>query len=101
GPKFLNEVPGEGHYVIPPFAERRQDDRKNVEPVKKIGAEFPFGYKSRQQLIGGRQHPDINLDGLCPTHSLKLALLQDSQKLRLRFKKQFAYFIQKDRAAIR
>ena len=54
-----------------------------------------------QILVGGRDDPDVDIDGLGAPHAGDLPLLEHPQQLHLHVQRKIADLIQKDRAAVR
>ena len=86
--------------IVPALAQRRQLDRKNVEPVIKILAEFSFLRRLLQIPVGGGDHADIDFLRPRAAHGLKLPFLKHAQQLHLKLHRQLADFVEKDRAAV-
>jgi len=80
---FLNEMVGQEHDVGPAFSQWRHDDRKDIEPIVEILAEFslPDGY--RQVLVRCGNDSYIRLDRCISANPLKLLFLNDSQQFYL------------------
>ncbi len=70
--------------VLPAFAQRRQFDAEDVEPVEKIGAELALRDQFFQILVGGGDAAEVHLDDLVATHSGDFAFLQYPQQVGLR-----------------
>ncbi len=56
-------------------------------------------YQQAQIAIRGRHHPDVHLARGGRAYALHLLILQDAQELGLRRQRQFADFVQEQRAA--
>src|SRR5262249_61744784 len=52
-----NEVLDEQRNIFGSLAQRRNYDRKNIQPVEKVGAEGSRRHRSPQVTIGCRDHP--------------------------------------------
>src|SRR5579875_2732974 len=87
--------------VLTPFPQRWQMERHDVEPVVKIFAETALAHRLLQVEVGGRNDAHIDLNGLRAANALQLLFLEHAQQLGLRFKRQVADFVEKDRAAVR
>ena len=88
--------------VILALAQRRQPDRKHIEPVEQIAAELAA---RRPSIADRRWWPPPaarrrRIVRLPPT-PFELLLLQHAQQLRLRLRRHFADFVQEERAADR
>ena len=81
-------------------AQRGNGDRKNVQAIEQILAEPPALDQIDQVLVGRRNQPEIDLDRPSRADRIDLALLQGAQQLDLRVQRQFADFVEKQRAAI-
>src|SRR5580658_658884 len=76
-------------------------NRKDVEPVVKIRPELSRSDRRPQIAIGGRQHTDVDRDGMRPSYAFEFALLQHAQKRDLSLRRDIADLIQKDGPAVR
>src|ERR1700721_58172 len=76
-------------------------ERKDVKPVVKIRPEFSRSDRRLQIAIGGRQHTDVDGDGMCPSHAFEFALLQHAQKRDLALRRDIADLVQKDGPVVR
>src|SRR5205085_5923526 len=93
-------VVGDERNILDPLSERRQLDGEHVETIKQILSKFLFDHETLQVLIGGGHHTHVNLDIVLTADPLELALLQHSKQLYLHRRRDFADFVQKDRAAM-
>ena len=89
----------EGH-VLAAFAERRERDRDDAEPVEEVLAEASFRDEPRQVGIRGRDDAHVGVLRLDRAHGQKLPLLQDAQELRLRLDRHRADLVEEDRALV-
>ena len=64
--------------IVEPFAQRRQRDGKDVQPVKEIGPELPFLDQTSQVLVSRGDDPDINLDRSTTAQPLELPPLKNA-----------------------
>ncbi len=94
------KAPREIGNILAARAQRRNADREHVEPVKQILAKLPALHLLDQILIGGRDQPDIDAHRPLRADRVDLALLQRAQQLDLQIERQFADFVEKQRAAI-
>src|SRR5262249_50570017 len=97
---LINEMAREQRDVTQPVAQRGQSDREDVEAVKKVGAEFSFVDQSLERLIGRGHDADFDADALRAAQALEDAGLQNAQEPTLYLQRDFADFVQKDRAAV-
>src|SRR5207342_1143873 len=86
--------------VLFPFAQWRQFDWKNVEPVVKITTKGAVRDSRLQITIRRRDDADVSSQNFRAAHAFKLAFLQNAQQRDLGLHWQIAYFIEKNRAAI-
>ena len=86
--ELVREGRGEKTDIVPALAQWRQLDRKDVEPVIEILAEFSFLRCLLKIPIGGGD--DANVDLLRPraAHRLKLPFLKDAEQLHLKLYRQ-------------
>src|SRR5262249_26494772 len=95
-----NEVLDEQRNIFGSLAQRRNYDRKNIQPVEKVGAEGSRRHRSPQVTIGCRDHPYINRDWMIAPHPLKFLLLQPPEEENLRSQGESPDFTQKQRPAV-
>src|SRR5580700_11359501 len=86
--------------VIHAIPQCRHMDRKDVEPVVKIRPEFSRSDRRPQIAVGGRQHADVDGDGMRSSYAFEFALLQYTQKRDLGFRRDIADLVQKDGSAV-
>jgi hypothetical protein len=82
-------------------AQRRRKDRKNLEAVKEVAAEFLFRDHFGQIAIGGGDEAHVDGDGPRAAQALDLALLQSAQQFRLQVERQLAHLVEEERALVR
>ncbi len=82
-------------------AQRREAERKDVEPVVEVFAEAPGGDFLAQPPVGGRQHAHVEGQRGAAAEPLDLALLQHAQQFGLQRQRHFGDLIQQQRAALR
>src|SRR5690242_9634320 len=99
--KLLNEIFHELRDVGFPFAQRWQINRKSIQPVVQILAEFPVPNHLLQVLVGRSNDPNIDSRGANATHGLELTLLEDTQELRLKFNRHVSNFVEEQSATVR
>ena len=85
----------QGQNVTRPFAQRRNMQRGNLEPVIKIFAETSRGNRILQIHVGGSYHANVNNNRTSRTQPNYLALLQHSEQLHLHGERQISDLIQK------
>ena len=99
--ELLREVLHERRNVIGPLAQRRIENRKDVEAIVEIAAELLVGDHLREIAVGCRDEPDVDADGAGAAQPLELLLLQHTQELRLQLERDVADFVEEQRAAVR
>ena len=87
-------------YVPLPFAQGRDNQRNDVQPVKKILAEAPGFDRVAQVPIAGGDYPHIQLADLAASHAADFIILQGPQHLGLQAERHFARLVQKQGAAV-
>ena len=80
--------------------KRRQHDGKHRHAIPKILAELPFGHHGRQVAVGGSHDPDVDVDRPLSADAFQPAVLQDAKQPDLRGRRQFAQFVEQQRAAV-
>ena len=96
---LLEEVIGEQQDVGLPLAQRRHENREDVQPVVQILAERAGRDRLLEVLVGRRDQPHVRLDRLGAAEPLELPLLQHAQQLDLRRQVDVADLVEKQRAA--
>src|SRR6202007_139416 len=96
--KARDEVFDKQWNVVHSLAQRRNGDRKHVQPEKQVLAESSSRNRGRQVAIGCCDHPNIHGDRMVTSHALKFLFLQYPQERDLRFYGEITDFIQKERA---
>ena len=108
GLDLLAELPGEARYeklregddVAVAVAQWRNDDGEDVQAVIEVFAESPLRGHLHELAVRGRDDADVDFDLLVRADPLDGALLQDAQQLGLHRQREFADFVEKDRAAV-
>ena len=95
-----NEILHEQWNIFRSLAQRRNRDRKDVQPVEKILAKGSGRDGGRQVTIGCRDQANVYLDRMIAPHPLEFAFLQHPQERDLRFHRKFADLIQEERPAV-
>ncbi len=67
-------------------SRRRQHHLEAGEPRVEILAELAVGAARSDVLMGSRDHPDVDLDGLARTDRADFTLLEDAEQGDLRFR---------------
>ena len=98
---FARSVPPAAGYRSRRSRSGGSVNRKHVQPVVKIGAEFPLLHHLSQVLIGRRDDPHVDLKGVAAAQALELLFLKGAEKFRLQFQREIADLIQKQSAAVR
>jgi hypothetical protein len=96
-----HEVAYQEGNILWPLAQRRDRNRKDVQPVVKVGAELPGGHHLRQIPVGRRHQAHIDAPGARTTQTLELLLLQDSQQLGLQFEREIPDLVEEQRPLVR
>src|ERR1700677_4521163 len=65
--------------VFPSFPQRRDLNRKNVQPVKQIAPERARGDGSVEITVSGGNQAKSGPDGSCSTDTFKFVFLQNTQ----------------------
>src|SRR6185503_16228619 len=99
--RALEEVTRDLNDVVTALAQRRHLDRENAEPVEQVLTESPFGDGLLEIAVRRRDHAHVDGMRAIVSDALVLALLQHSQQLALQIERNFPYFVEENRAAIR
>ena len=70
-----------------------------MQTVKQIAAERPSADGGLQVTVRRCDHPNVSAYRTCPSDTLKLMLLQNTQEGNLRLGWKFSYFVQEERTA--
>ena len=81
-------------------AQRRQQDRDDIDAVIKIGAEFAALHRRFEIPVGGENKAHVHLDRLRAADALELAFLQHAQQLGLEGRRNLADLVEKQRALV-
>lgn len=93
-------VAGDGDDIAAARLERRHFQRNDVQAVKQVFAEAPFGDFSLRVAVGGADNAHIRCAQPVLAKPLHLAGLQKTQELGLQGHIHVADFVEKQRAAI-
>ena len=86
--------------VLAALAQRRQDDRDDVDAVVEVFAEPPLGDRLGQVLVGRGDDADVGLQLLEPADAPEPPLLQHAQQLDLHHRAHLADLVEEDRALL-
>src|SRR3989449_2611890 len=108
GTDLLPEAPGEARKekhdqlrdVGTTLAQRRDRDRKHVQPVEEVGTEAPRPHRFLEIAIRRGDHPHVYPNRAARPHGLELLLLENAEKLHLRLEGELADLVEEDRAAV-
>ena len=95
-----NKIVGQQQDIGPALAQRRQIDRKYIEPVKKILAKGALGDLGFEVLVGSGYNPDVHFYGPGGAKRLEFPFLQNAQKLCLGDRRKLPHFVEEDAAAL-
>ena len=95
------EQPGEGRYVLPAFPQRRDIKLQPLDPVVEILTKGALPHQALEVRPGGRDHPDINLQGSLAPQRTYLAILQHTQQACLHIDAHILDIVEKEGASIR
>ena len=83
-----------------PLAQGRHVDGKHVEAIIEIFAEAAFLRQLGQVPVGGRDDAHIDLHRALGADGIDFAFLQHAQQFHLHVERQFADFVEEQRAAV-
>src|SRR5216683_2401079 len=86
--------------VFAAIAQRRQLKVNDVEAVIEIFSEAAFADKGEEVHVGGGDDADVDFNLLSAAEAHEFALLNDAEKLGLRFRTDGGDFVEEDRALI-
>ncbi len=98
--ELLHKVADQKRDVLRPFAQRRDADRKYIQPIIQVRAELALGDKLIQVAVRRCDQTRVRSHGARRTKTFELALLQDAQELGLQLERYIADLVEKNRAAI-
>src|SRR5271165_3582582 len=84
--------------VFSSLLQSRHLDRKDVEPIVQVAPKRTRSDGSLQVAIGSGNNPHIGLHGTGSSDALKFAFLKNPQKSDLSVWREFANFVEEDRA---
>ena len=92
---LLREVANQQRNVLGTLAQRRNADRKDVQPIIQVAAKLAILDHLFEIAIRGRHQAHIHLLGASAAQPLKLAFLQSAQQLGLNLEGNVANLVQK------
>ena len=92
---------GERGNITRPIAQRRQGQGEDIEAIEQVFAEPPGLDLGCQMAVGAGDHPHIDTDRAGRAQRQHLAFLQGAQQLGLQGQRQFADFVEQQRALVR
>ena len=87
--------------VLLPIAQRRDENRDDVQAEVEVFAEAAGADLGGQILVGGGEHARVHADARGSADRLHHLFLQHAQHLRLRLQRHVADLVEEDRAAVR
>src|ERR1035438_2714784 len=99
--KAAKEFTSQQFHIFRSLPQRWKEDWDHTDAIVEVGPELARHHGRFQISVGGSYHSHIHLDGAVAADALKLPLLQDSQKLGLKGRRDLANFVQKQGASIR
>src|SRR4051794_19959999 len=94
-------MPNQKRDVFPSLAQGRKFYRKYIQAEEEIRAKFLVFNHGRQIPICRRNQTHVSPNSSGASQPLKLTLLQNAKKLRLKFEWKLAHLIQKQGAMVR
>src|SRR5580704_16115534 len=91
-------MPDQFRNVLRTLPERRNVDRKYFQSVVQVLAKCRLLYHTGQIAMRGGDEAYVNFMSAVAAEPLKFLLLQNAQQLRLKFERDIADFVQKERA---
>ncbi len=99
GAEPRQKVPQQMRDVFAPHPQGRNRQRQHVEAVEQIFAELSALDPLQQLAVGRRDDADVDLARLAPADRLHRAFLQRAKQFHLGCQRQFADFVEEQRAA--
>ena len=97
----LGEMPNQFRNVFSTLPQRRNVDRKYFQSVIQVLAKCRLLYHAGQIAMRSGDQPHIHFMSAVAAEPLKFLLLQNAQQFRLKFERDVADFVQKERALVR
>jgi hypothetical protein len=88
-----NKIVHQQRNILAPVAKRKDLNRKNIQPVKKVFAELIVSYHALQIAMRCGNQANVHANGLRTPQSFKLVFLQSAQQFRLQLEADVANFI--------
>ena len=95
------EVVHEQRNVLAAVAQRRHDNRDDVQSIEQILAELSFGNLGLERLVRRGDHAHVDRDRLRAANAIDDAIFEHAQHLCLRARAHVADLVEKERAAVR
>src|SRR6266849_4717638 len=96
-----DEVAHEKRDVLGPLAKGREIDRKNVQPVVKVGAKLSRLDQLLERTVRRGDDPDVAPDRVRAPDPLELLLLEHAKELRLEVQRQVTDLVEEQGAVVR
>ncbi|MDH7511571.1 MAG: hypothetical protein QHH14_01335 [Clostridiales bacterium] len=96
----MAEVLDKKRNILLLFPEGRREDGHDIEPEIEVLPEFSSVYLFAQVLVGGGNHPDIDLADFCRANLLDFTFLEDAQDFGLCFQAHVSDFIKENRPSV-
>src|SRR5678815_1042333 len=97
----LEEILRQLDHVFTPVTQRRHLDVHTVQPVVQVQAESPLIDERRQRSVGRHDDSRIDTPGANAPDTLDREILNGTQQLGLRGRREVGDFIEKERALVR
>ena len=94
-PIVFQKMVGQQRDIFRPLSQRRQDNRKHMQPIIEVLAETPRAGRERKIRIGRGDYADIDRHGLHASNPIDESVFQHAKEFGLRLKRQLRNFIQK------
>src|SRR5260370_12751813 len=98
--KLFDEVAHKVRNISFPFPERRQRDRKDIQPIVQILPELTVTDHLPKVSIARRDDANVDPRGTDTAYSLELAFLEDAKKLGLKLQRHVSNFVEAQRSTI-
>ena len=92
----VDEILDQHRNVFFSFAQRRDCDRKHIQPIEQVAPKCARSNDALQVTIGCGNHANIRPYYLVPAHPFKLSFLQDTQQSYLGFTWKFTYLVKEN-----
>jgi len=98
--EFPHDVFGDERKVVHAAAERRNQERYDIQTVEEVFPEFSAVGEIFQVLVGGGDQPEVALDDAVAPEAFELLVFEDAEQLRLHLHRQIADLVQEDGPAV-